>query len=302
VLGDCGPAPAISGITHWLNTPNDAPLALAGMKGKVVLVDFWAYSCINCQRAIKHLDAWYAAYRSAGLDVIGVHTPEYAFEQVTSNVEAGAKRLGITYPIAQDNKYATWNNYGNDSWPADYLIDATGTVRFVSIGEGDYDGTEDLIRQLVMAANPDATLPAATHIADTTPANPNQTEETYLDAQRTNNFAEGDGTLLAGAANFTYPSTVRDDEFALAGAWSVGDESLTAKAGAGIRLHYDAADIYLDVGGTGSIRATVDGRTTTYPVSGAPNIYQLLHRSSPGDGLLDVTLSPGLEVYSFTFG
>ncbi len=130
-LEDCGPAPAISGITGWLNTPQDAPVTLASLKGTVVLVDFWAYSCINCQRAIAHVDAWYSAYHGQGFQVIGVHTPEYAFEKVASNVEAGAKRLGINYPIALDNDYATWNNFNNDSWPADYLIDASGNVRYV---------------------------------------------------------------------------------------------------------------------------------------------------------------------------
>ena len=116
----------------------DAPLDLASLKGKVVLVDFWAYSCINCQRAIPHVKAWYSDLQGGRLEVIGVHTPEYAFEHVAANVAAGAKRLGITYPVALDNDYTTWNNFGNDSWPAEYLIDATGTVRYVAIGEGDY--------------------------------------------------------------------------------------------------------------------------------------------------------------------
>ena len=135
-LRDCGTAPPLAGIAGWLNTPGGSGLDLSALHGKVVLVDFWAYSCINCQRAIAHVNAWYAAYRSAGFEVIGVHTPEYAFEHVPSNVAAGAKRLGIQYPVALDNGYATWNNYGNDSWPADYLIDASGTVRFTSVGEG----------------------------------------------------------------------------------------------------------------------------------------------------------------------
>jgi cytochrome c biogenesis protein CcdA/thiol-disulfide isomerase/thioredoxin len=135
-LADCGAAPAISGITGWLNTPDGTGPDLASLKGKVVLVDFWAYSCINCQRAITHVNAWYSAYQKDGFVVIGVHTPEYAFEHVPGNVAAGARRLGIRYPVALDNDYATWNNYGNQSWPADYLIDATGAVRFTSAGEG----------------------------------------------------------------------------------------------------------------------------------------------------------------------
>jgi thiol-disulfide isomerase/thioredoxin/sulfite exporter TauE/SafE len=129
ILENCGLAPAIGGIQQWLNTPGGAPVSLSSLKGKVVLVDFWAYSCINCQRAIAHVTAWYSNYKSDGFEVIGVHTPEYAFEHVPSNVAAGAKRLGIHYPVALDNHYTTWNNYNNDSWPADYLIDATGHVR-----------------------------------------------------------------------------------------------------------------------------------------------------------------------------
>jgi cytochrome c biogenesis protein CcdA/thiol-disulfide isomerase/thioredoxin len=301
VLEDCGKAPQISGITQWLNTPGDAPISVGSLKGKVVLVDFWAYSCINCQRAITHVTAWYSTYHANGFEVIGVHTPEYAFEHVAGNVAAGAKRLGISYPVALDNNYTTWNNYQNDSWPADYLIDATGTVRNVSIGEGDYSGTETLIRQLLTAADPSATLPSPTEVADTTPISATQTPETYLGAERAQTFA-GDGPLTPGTDTFTYPPSVPDDEFALSGTWAVTNESITAKAGAGITLTYLADDIYLDVGGTGTITATVDGKTTTYRVSGAPNIYTLLDRKSQERGTLRVTLSAGLSAYSFTFG
>ncbi len=171
-LQNCGKSPQISGIQQWINTPGGAALTAGSLQGKVVLVDFWAYSCINCQRAIPHVEAWYSAYQSLGFEVVGVHTPEYAFEHVASNVRAGADRLHITYPVAIDNNYTTWNNFSNDSWPAEYLIDATGLVRHVSIGEGDYAGTEALIRQLLTAANPGATLPAATDVPDTTPDRP----------------------------------------------------------------------------------------------------------------------------------
>jgi thiol-disulfide isomerase/thioredoxin len=299
---NCGPAPAVAGITHWLNTPNGAALTLAGLKGKVVLVDFWAYSCINCQRAIKHVNAWYAAYKSVGLEVIGVHAPEYAFEQVTSNVRAGAQRMGITYPIAQDNRYVTWNNYGNASWPADYLVDSTGTVRYVSMGEGDYDTTESLIRRLLIASHPGVTLPRSTQVADRTPDDPLETRETYLDSTRASNFGDGNGSLAIGTRTFSYPTDIRHGQFALTGRWTIGDESMTARKGAAVELRYDASDVYLDVGGTGTITATVDGRSVTYHVNGAPNIYRVVHAVGPGTGLLRVTLSPGLQAYSFTFG
>ena len=138
-LQQCGPAPAVTGITQWLNTPGGEPIDLASLRGKVVLIDFWAYSCINCQRAIGHVVDWYNRYHDDGFVVIGVHTPEYAFERVPGNVASGAAALHITYPVALDNDYTTWNNYQNLYWPAEYLIDANGTVRHTKFGEGDYD-------------------------------------------------------------------------------------------------------------------------------------------------------------------
>ncbi len=299
-LKNCGTAPVISGISRWLNTPDGAPVTLASLKGKVVVLDFWAYSCINCQRAITHVDAWYSAYRAAGFEVIGVHTPEYAFEHVADNVKAGAARLGIQYPIALDNDYTTWDAYNNQSWPADYLIDATGTVRNVSIGEGDYAGTEKLIRTLLTSANASVTLPGTTEVKDTTPRNAAQTPETYLDAQRATNYARGQ--LPSGTKHFADTGTLPDDTFGLTGTWDVGDESITAKKNAAIRLDFLADDVYLDVGGTGTITATVDGKTTSYSVSGAPNIYALVEGSSQERSSLTVSLSPGLSAYSFTFG
>ena len=300
VLHDCGQAPPITGTRQWFNTPIGSPARLSSLVGKVVLVDFWAYSCINCQRAIPHLKAWYSDYKAYGLEVIGVHTPEYAFEHVPSNVGSGAKRLGITYPVTLDNDYTTWNNYGNNSWPTEYLIDATGKVRYIAIGEGDYSTTESLIRSLLTTANPNVTLPPDTHVADTTPNFVNQTPETYLGSARANSYAGG--PLKLGAKVYTYPSSLPGNEFALSGTWSVSKESLTAKKRAGVTLNYLANDVYLDVGGVGTIAATVDGKTTTYRVSGAPNIYTLVHRNSQKQGLLVVTLSPGLIAYSFTFG
>ncbi len=173
----------MSGITQWLNTPDGKPIDLASLRGKVVLIDFWAYSCINCQRAIPHVVDWYNRYKDDGFVVIGVHTPEYAFERVPGNVASGGAALHITYPIALDNDYATWNNYQNLYWPAEYLIDANGTVRHTKFGEGDYDGTEKLIRQLLVDANPDVRLPGATNSADTTPQT-KLTPETYLRPER----------------------------------------------------------------------------------------------------------------------
>ncbi|HEX3946935.1 MAG TPA: cytochrome c biogenesis protein DipZ, partial [Acidimicrobiales bacterium] len=157
-LVNCGKAPNFTGITAWLNTPGGKPLSLAALRGKVVLVDFWTYSCINCQRTLPHVEAWYKRYRGDGFVVVGVHTPEFAFEHVVSNVRSQAAALGIHYPVAVDDDDKTWDAYDNEYWPAEYLIDAQGLVRHVSFGEGDYSGTEGLVRQLLRAAHPGTTL------------------------------------------------------------------------------------------------------------------------------------------------
>jgi thiol-disulfide isomerase/thioredoxin len=271
----------------------------AQLRGRVVLVDFWAYSCINCQRAIPHIEAWYTDYQKDGLVVIGVHTPEYAFEHVPGNVAAGVSRLHITYPVALDNDDVTWNNFANEAWPADYLVDSTGEVRFASLGEGAYDSTETLIRGLLSAAHPNVALPSPVDVPDQTPQEAT-TEETYLGAQRADGFV--DGPLADGAQTFEYPQAVPPDEFALSGAWTVGDESLMSGSAAGIRLSFQAKDVYLDVGGTGTVAATVDGKTTTFHISGAPDIYPVVDSAQSVQNTLTLTLSPGLAAYSFTFG
>ena len=299
VLQNCGQAPAISGIQQWFNTPADAPIRVTALRGKVVLVDFWAYSCINCQRAITHMTAWYSDYKADGLVVIGVHTPEYAFEHVPGNVASGIRRLGIKYPVALDNNYTTWDNYGNDSWPADYLIDSTGEIRHVAIGEGDYSTIESLIRQLLTVANPEAKLPPATQVANATPTSSDQTPETYLGSARENSYAGASGS---SKDTFRFPAALPDNTWALSGRWSIGGEALTARRSAAIELNFDAAYVYLDVGGAGTITATVGGKTTTYKISGAPDIYTLVHWKTQQRAILRVTLSPGLSAYSFTFG
>ena len=175
----CGQAPAFTGITAWLNTPGDKPITLKSLRGKVVLVDFWTYSCINCQRSLPHVEAWYSRYHADGLDVIGVHSPEFAFEHVVSNVVSAAHQLGVHYPIAVDNNLATFNAYKNNYWPADYLIDASGQVRNIEDGEGNYGATEANIRTLLVAADPKVQLPPPTNVPDKTPVN-QLTPESYL--------------------------------------------------------------------------------------------------------------------------
>jgi cytochrome c biogenesis protein CcdA/thiol-disulfide isomerase/thioredoxin len=158
-LADCGAAPEFRGTQRWFNTPDGRPATVAGLKGKVVLVDFWTFDCVNCRRDAPHVQAWYDAYKSTGLEVVGIHTPEYSFERDAGNVAEAVGKEGIGYPVGQDNDYATWNAYRNQYWPAKYLIDAAGNVRAISFGEGGYAQTEDQIRQLLHAANPTSALP-----------------------------------------------------------------------------------------------------------------------------------------------
>jgi len=300
-LQNCGPAPDLKGITAWLNTPGDKPIDLHSLRGKAVLVDFWAYSCINCQRAIPHVEGWYKAYGDRGFEVIGVHTPEYAFEKVTGNVEKGAADLGITYPIAQDNGYSTWTNYRNSYWPAEYLIDAGGTVRHVKFGEGDYNDTEKLIRQLITDARPGTTLPSPVDAPDTTP-HASTTPETYFSVGKVVNYAGG-GSYDEGKANFTFPASLPDDSFALQGPWALDYEGATADSDASsIELNYHAKNVYIVVGGTGTLTVTRDGKTTTLPVSGPPQSHQIVADRDGTRASLQVHATPGLQVFSFTYG
>lgn len=301
VLESCGRAPDIRGIAGWLNTPGDAPVGLTSLRGRVVLIDFWAYSCINCQRAIPHVVDWYDKYKSLGFEVIGIHSPEYAFEKVPANVAGGAHDLGITYPVALDNSLSTWTNYRNRYWPAEYLIDAKGIVRHIKFGEGDYDVTEHLIRELLMDANPGANLPAASNFADETPA-PGQTPETYFSVGKMVNYG-GPDTYDAGTADFTYPIRLADDCFAFRGRWTLDYQGATAESDdSTIALKYNAKDVYIVVGGEGRLTITSNGKATTIPIDGAPTSHQLVSGESMQRGQLEVRLSKGLQAFSFTYG
>ncbi|MGW0158229.1 cytochrome c biogenesis protein DipZ [Mycobacterium sp. NPDC003323] len=300
VLESCGTAPDITGITKWLNTPGNAPIDLQSLRGKVVLIDFWAYSCINCQRATPHLVGWDEAYRDRGLQVIGVHTPEYAFEKEEANVVSGAEDLGITYPIAMDNNFSTWTNYRNRYWPAHYLIDKQGVVRHIKFGEGDYATTEKLIRQLLSDGD-DGALPAATERVDDTPTAPT-TPETYFSVGKVVNYG-GTGTYDEGTHTFDFPAALAADRFALRGTWDVDYQGVTARSqDAAIRLNYHARNVYLVVGGTGTVRITRDGVTREVAVSGPPNMRQIVADDTDGAGSLEVSLDAGLQAFSFTYG
>jgi cytochrome c biogenesis protein CcdA/thiol-disulfide isomerase/thioredoxin len=300
-LEDCGAAPNFTGITTWLNTPGDRPVSLASLKGKVVLVDFWTYSCINCQRSLPHVEAWYARYHNVGFDVVGVHTPEFAFEHVVSNITQAAKQLGVVYPIAVDNNYKTWTAYQNEYWPAEYLIDATGQVRHAEFGEGDYSTTESLIRTLLVDANPKVKLPPRTDVADKTPTQ-ELTPESYLGYKYgLPNFV---GTSLSEnqPATYKFPGTLPPDTLAFSGTWTVGPEKITSGADARIELAFNADHVYLVLGGTGTIKASVGGHTQTIDVAGIPRLYTLVASSDVESATLVLDVSPGVDAYDFTFG
>jgi cytochrome c biogenesis protein CcdA/thiol-disulfide isomerase/thioredoxin len=302
VLQSCGPAPALKNITQWLNTPGGAPVDLSALHGKVVLIDFWAYSCINCQRAQPHITAWADTYAGDGLQVIGVHSPEFTFEADPANVAAAAHQFGITYPVALDNSLSTFTNYRNQYWPAEYLIDAAGQVRHVSFGEGHYAQTETLIRQLLDQARPGSPLPPATEVADTTPRSSTLTPETYLNFSHNTSYV-GPPRLHNKPMAYQFPSSTPPNSISLSGTWSTDDDYYSAGPGARLRLSYNARAVYLVVSGNGDLTVSTPGEPDrTIPVSGIPNAYPVITRPIQRAGLLTLTLSPGLQAYDLTFG
>ncbi|GAA2983973.1 cytochrome c biogenesis protein CcdA/thiol-disulfide isomerase/thioredoxin [Microbacterium terrae] len=303
-LESCGTAPSIRGIEGWLNTPDGEGLDLDDLRGQVVLIDFWAYSCINCQRSIPHVVAWDETYRDAGLQVIGIHSPEYAFEKDAANVAAGARDFGIEYPVALDNTLSTWTNYRNRYWPAHYLIDADGVVRHIAFGEGNYAATEKLIRELLEDAQPGIGLPGSTDVEDETPDAADRTQETYLGSAKDVNFG-GDEDYRAGEGEYAFPDDQPADSFALDGAWRLETQYATPAPGdsASIRLDYRAREVRLVAGGSGTVQLVRDdGSRETIAVDGTPRSYALLEGADGEAGVLEIEVSSGVEAYSFTFG
>jgi cytochrome c biogenesis protein CcdA/thiol-disulfide isomerase/thioredoxin len=300
-LVNCGPAPNFTGITTWLNTPGGQPLSLKALRGKVVLVDFWTYSCINCQRSLPHVEAWYSEYAKDGFVVVGVHTPEFAFEHVVSNVRAQAAALGVRYPVAIDNNYATWDAYSNQYWPADYLIDAQGNVRSVHFGEGGYSTMGDLIRQLLQAARPHLSVPSPAGVPDKTPTG-ELSPETYVGYDELQYLDPPEVTHDTPAV-YHFPTPLPLGALGLAGTWTDHAQEATAGTGAEMELGFLAQDVYLVLGGTGTLEVSYDGRhTQTIDISGTPRLYTLYQAGSTTTGTLLLHASPGVEAYDFTFG
>ena len=294
-LQDYGVAPDFAHVTAWLNSK---PLTLRALRGKVVLIDFWTYSCINCLRTLPHVESWAATYGPAGLVVVGIHTPEFAFEHVVSNVRSNASRLGVRYPIAVDNDYGTWNAWGNQYWPAEYLIDRQGRVREAHFGEGEYDTTESSIRLLLGEGS--GSLPAATKLADPTPSGA-LTPESYLGFARIDRY--GGSALVRGKPHtYTLPTQLAANNLAYGGRWTVDAQNIVAGSDARIQLRYTARAVYIVLGGTGTMSVRAHGQPPhTVHVDG-DRLYTAIQNTQTKSDKLELRFSPGIKAYSFTFG
>jgi len=314
-------APELAGIDGYINTGGQ-PITLASLRGKVVLIDFWTYSCINCLRTIPYQNAWYAKYKDQGLVIIGVETPEFAFEHVQGNVETAVKNLGIQYPIVQDNEYATWNAFNNEYWPNDYLVDIDGYIVDQHSGEGDYAQTEAAIQQALAerAARMGATtMSVATSTVNIPEADLNaiQSPETYFGSNR-NEFL-GNGTQgQTGVQSFTIPQTFEPNTLYLNGSWDIEPEYAANQAAASIVYEYSAHDINLVASGgaTGvTLNILLDGKpvgnlagsdtnaTTSTAFIKDDRLYNLVHDATPGVHTIEIKVeNAGLEAYTFTFG
>jgi cytochrome c biogenesis protein CcdA/thiol-disulfide isomerase/thioredoxin len=320
-LADEGPMPPLSGAVTWLNS---SPLDAQALKGKVVLVDFWTYSCINCLRTLPYVKAWADRYRADGLVVIGVHAPEFAFEKDVANVRKAVKDLGIDYPVAIDNNYAIWRAFNNRYWPAHYFIDAKGRVRHHHFGEGDYAGSEQVIRQLLAEANPGKALGAMTATRGTgveaAASRSIRSPETYIGYARAARSVSQPAIAKDQPATYTaHPETL--NQWGLSGRWTVGRENATLdKSGGRILYRFHARDLHLVLGpGAGGkpihYRVTIDGKAPAADhgadTDAAGNgmidgqrLYQLVRLAGPvedHDFAIEF-LDPGVEAFSFTFG
>lgn len=296
-LQDCGPARDFIGIDRWLNTSDGEPLTLESLKGQVVLLDFWTYSCINCQRTFPYLTGWADRYGDDGLTIVGVHSPEFAFEKVVSNVEDAAGRYGITYPIAIDNDFATWNAWDQRYWPAHYLIDQQGNVRQVHYGEGNYAETERLIQQLLDA-------PAMAPVTAAPSANTQgRTQELYVGGDRLQ-FADNADITFGKPATLTGNDWPRLNEFSFDGEWTIEGERAIAGSEARLYLHFYAADVRLVLGGTGTVTITLRSDPSAQHVvsiDGVSDLYAL-YGGDATDDIMTIDVSEGVEAYAFTFG
>jgi len=296
-LQNCGPARDLVGLTSWLNTEGGQALDLDELRGEVVLIDFWTYSCINCQRTFPYITAWHERYADDGLTIIGVHSPEFAFEKVESNVADAARRYDIDYPIALDNDFVTWREWDQRFWPAHYLIDQTGIVRQVHYGEGNYDDTELLIQQLL------DTPPQAFVEAEDVNHTPGRTRELYVGHSRLA-FADNGEFPIEEPVDFTATEVPERDHFSFGGEWTVRGEHAVAGEGAHMNLSFYAKDVHLVLAGQGQVRVTISedpDYERVVEVDGTSDLYDL-YEGEPLEGTMQLEFTEGLEAYAFTFG
>ncbi|MDO5065843.1 MAG: thioredoxin family protein [Propionibacteriaceae bacterium] len=285
------PAPELTGIEAWLNSE---PVTLAGLRGKVVLVDFWTYSCINCVRTQPYLNAWYERYRDAGFEIIGVHAPEFAFEKVPENVAKAVADAGIEYPVALDNDFATWRAYDNKYWPTRYLVDRSGSIVFTHHGEGAYEETEQHIRDLLQS-----TAPAVSATPDGQ-AHTGTSPEIHLGAERTFGY-NGTPDLNPQLFDYTPAGELASHQWHLEGQWQVTGESITALSdGATLRIRFDARQLFLVAGGPPGSTVEVQGEPIPIEHSGLHRMVELPEFAT--GTLVELRFSAGVTAHALTFG
>ena len=318
-----GMLPDLSGASAWINSP---PLTAESLRGKVVVVDFWTYSCINCLRTLPYVNAWYGKYKDSGLVVLGVHTPEFPFEKDETNVRKAVRDLGIDYPVAMDNDYRVWRAFNNEYWPAHYFIDAVGRVRYHHFGEGDYEESEAWIRSLLEERNHQPPPNRATQIAASgAEAAPDlqavQSPETYIGYIRATNFASPGGFNEDDARFYRAPARLKLNEWALTGRWKdEGQIATLLSATGGIVYRFHARDLHLVLGQANDgkpvrFRVTLDGKppgtdhgedcdANGYGTVTESRLYQLIRQKSGArDRVFRIEfLAPGAQAFAFTFG
>lgn len=290
-------APEFTGISRWLNT--DQPLTINELKGKVVLIDFWTYSCINCIRTLPYVTKLYDTYKDKGLVVIGVHTPEFPFEKDTNNVARAIQQHNIHYPVAQDNDFGTWGAYSNRYWPAQYLIDQNGNIVRTHFGEGKYDETEMAIKQL-LGLSGGATVDAGTDLSRV------KSPEMYFGLDRVEFLANGRN--LSGEQEYVIPNRLELNKFALSGTWRLeADKAVLVRGGGKIKLHFKSAKVHMVASspkpGGQSITARVDNYPATILNVSNPDLYTVFNSTDYGDHVLEISIpDAGFEAFTFTFG
>jgi thiol-disulfide isomerase/thioredoxin len=304
-----GPAPEFVGLGPWYNS---APLTLASLRGKVVLVDFWTYSCINCVHTLPYVQAYWTRYQNAPFVLVGIHTPEFVFEKSPQNVAAAIQRHGLSYPIAQDNDYGTWNAYGNRYWPAKYLVDPEGMVRYTHFGEGDYEKTDIAIRSLLAELGRRPAPVSGPVIGGGAPiASParDRSPETYLGVRGWSALANGRDQADGGVHRYIAPSVLTLNHYALVGSWRLleGERQVLAGAEGEIRFHALAGEVNLVLG----LEPGTPARTADVEVDGqafktiAIDRHDLFNLWSGPYGEHQVVLrvyGHGVAAYAFTFG